>query len=128
MDIRRDPVLSNEGIEGYIGAPLLDSSSEPIGIIAALYRQPIADVSTAESLLKIFASRAAAELERLRKERELARSERRYRELYHRTPVMLHSIDPRGRLIAVSDYWLQYLGYTDSKRRSTGVPPANGSG
>lgn len=110
-----DPVLADEGIETYIGSPLLDSDGEPIGVIAALFRQPVADVSTAEDLLKIFASRAAAELERARKERELARSEQRYRELYHRTPVMLHSIDREGRLIAVSDYWLQYLGYTEDQ-------------
>ncbi|MDX1609187.1 MAG: PAS domain S-box protein [Halofilum sp. (in: g-proteobacteria)] len=48
-------------------------------------------------------------------ERELARSEARYRELYHRTPVMLHSIDPDGRLLAVSGFWLQHLGYTEEE-------------
>jgi two-component system, cell cycle sensor histidine kinase and response regulator CckA len=42
----------------------------------------------------------------------LRQSERRYRELYNETPVMLHSIDREGRLISVSDYWLAALGYT----------------
>ncbi len=41
----------------------------------------------------------------------LAASEARYRALYLKTPVMLHSIDHQGRLISVSDYWLQKLGY-----------------
>jgi len=110
-----DPLLRTERIEAYIGAPLLDSNGAPIGIIAALFREPVADLSTAEDLLKIFASRAAAELERERKEEELAHSEQRYRELYHRTPVMLHSIDREGRLMAVSDYWLRYLGYSEDE-------------
>lgn len=44
-------------------------------------------------------------------ERELARNEARYRELYERTPVMLHTIDRDGRLTAVSGYWLEHLGY-----------------
>ncbi len=48
-------------------------------------------------------------------ERELARSEARFRELYHRTPVMLHSIDREGRLVAVSGFWLQHLGYTEEQ-------------
>lgn len=44
-------------------------------------------------------------------EEELARSEQRYREFYERTPVMLHTIDRDGRLLAVSGYWLEHLGY-----------------
>ena len=31
--------------------------------------------------------------------------------LYLRTPMMMHSIDPGGRLVAVSDFWLETLGY-----------------
>lgn len=40
-----------------------------------------------------------------------AQSEARYRALYERTPAMLHSIDREGRLLSVSDRWLQTLGY-----------------
>ena len=42
----------------------------------------------------------------------LRQSEEKYRTLYLRTPVMLHSIDAAGRLLSVSDRWLQRLGYT----------------
>ncbi|ALC15033.1 putative diguanylate cyclase [Desulfuromonas soudanensis] len=34
-----------------------------------------------------------------------------YRELYLQTPVMMHSIDSTGRLLEVSDFWLEVLGY-----------------
>ena len=44
-------------------------------------------------------------------EKALRESEERYRYLYNNTPGMLHSIDPQGRLISVSDYWLNTLGY-----------------
>ena len=30
--------------------------------------------------------------------------------IYNNTPVMLHSIDTEGRLVSVSDYWLEVLG------------------
>jgi PAS domain S-box-containing protein len=40
-----------------------------------------------------------------------ARIEQRYRELYRATPAMLHTVDSRGRVIHVSDRWLQKLGY-----------------
>jgi PAS domain S-box-containing protein len=40
-----------------------------------------------------------------------ARIEARYRELYRATPAMLHTVDAQGRILHVSDRWLQKLGY-----------------
>ncbi len=40
-----------------------------------------------------------------------ARLERQYRDLYESTPAMLHSINAAGEITAVSDYWLEKLGY-----------------
>ena len=53
-----------------------------------------------------------AEVERARAELALRESESRYRSLYNDTPVMLHSIDDDGRLVAVNDHWLSVMGYT----------------
>ncbi|MDX1763919.1 MAG: PAS domain S-box protein, partial [bacterium] len=44
-------------------------------------------------------------------EQALKESERRYRGLYLNTPAMLHSIDPAGTIVSVSDYWSDVLGY-----------------
>jgi PAS domain S-box-containing protein len=44
-------------------------------------------------------------------EHDLRRSEERYRSLYYHTPAMLHSVDPEGHLLSVSDYWTEALGY-----------------
>ncbi|CAN5215353.1 hypothetical protein BH11PSE9_BH11PSE9_05000 [soil metagenome] len=41
----------------------------------------------------------------------LAQNEHRNRLLYESTPAMLHSIDPAGKLVNVSDTWLRVLGY-----------------
>ncbi|MBF0467892.1 MAG: response regulator [Desulfamplus sp.] len=41
----------------------------------------------------------------------LQENEERYRNIYNHTPVMLHSIDREGKLVSVSDYWLEVLGY-----------------
>ena len=48
---------------------------------------------------------------RRRAEEALRESEERYRSLYHDTPAMLHSIDAEGRLISVSNYWVEAMGY-----------------
>ncbi|NEP01070.1 MAG: PAS domain S-box protein [Symploca sp. SIO2E9] len=60
--------------------------------------------------------------ERKLAEEALRKSEKRYRSLYKKTPVMLHSIDCNGTLISVSNYWLEKLGYERSEvigRKST---------
>ncbi len=44
-------------------------------------------------------------------ELRLALAEARQRLLYESTPAMLHSIDVQGRLLTVSDHWLQHLGH-----------------
>ena len=43
---------------------------------------------------------------------EEARANFKYRTLYRSTPAMLHTIDGDGRIVTVTDHWLQKLGYT----------------
>lgn len=45
--------------------------------------------------------------------KELSESESLVRAMYSETPVMLHSIDSKGRLLAVSQYWLKCMGYEE---------------
>ena len=59
-------------------------------------------------------------LQRKAAEKALRDSEVRYRTLYHHTPAMLHSIDREGRLVSVSDYWSEVMGY--SKKEVIGKP------
>jgi PAS domain S-box-containing protein len=42
----------------------------------------------------------------------LKASEEKFRYIYNHTPAMLHSIDPSGKIISVSDFWLSCLGYS----------------
>lgn len=51
-------------------------------------------------------------LQRKAVQKELAKSEERFRSLYHNTPAMLHSIDKNGRIVSVSDYWSEVMGYS----------------
>jgi PAS domain S-box-containing protein len=50
-------------------------------------------------------------LQRQKAQRALRASEERYRSLYENTPAMLHSVNPEFRIVSVSNYWAQALGY-----------------
>jgi GAF domain-containing protein len=66
-----DKELVNLGAEGYLGAPLRDGGGQVVGHLAVLDTKPM-KVSPAEvSILKIFAARAGAELERVRAQRDV---------------------------------------------------------
>jgi PAS domain S-box-containing protein len=66
-----DMLLADWQAESYLGLPMLDRSNRVIGHIAILDDKPMeADLRTID-LLKIFASRAAAELKRQKAEDEL---------------------------------------------------------
>ena len=62
-------------------------------------------------IFRIFATRAAAELERLRVEQQLLESERRYRDLYDEAPSAYVSFGRDGRLNNVNHRAAQLLGY-----------------
>jgi PAS domain S-box-containing protein len=67
----RDKLLADWQAESYLGVPMLDRSNRVIGHIAILNNKPMEADVRAVDLLKIFASRAAAELKRQKAEEEL---------------------------------------------------------
>jgi PAS domain S-box-containing protein len=65
-----DPMLKQLGIEAYLGVPLFDSRGNAIGILLVMHDRPH-DFPHGEAVLRIFGTRAAAEMERLWREQTL---------------------------------------------------------
>lgn len=90
----QDPYLICFGAESYIGIPLIDKTGKIIGLIAALDTKPLPEnTETEESILKIFAARAAAELERKNVEKALLKQLERDNLLNHITQKIRNSLD-----------------------------------
>ncbi|MBT7189178.1 MAG: GGDEF domain-containing protein [Anaerolineae bacterium] len=66
-----DAVLQEMLAESYIGITLRDIGGQPIGLIAAISRNPLENSSLAESVLNLVSVRAAGELKRKQAEEEL---------------------------------------------------------
>ena len=58
--------------ESYVGVPLVNASGKILGHLVVIDDRPMEDGSTELSILRIFAARAAAEIERQKAERQLA--------------------------------------------------------
>jgi len=129
-----EKTLGPQGFESYAGYPLRGSDGRLLGVIAVLSRSPIEDEALVESVLKIFAGRAADEIERRRAEEALRASEASYRALFDATEdaMFVHDWDT-GAIVDVNPKACQTYGYTaDEMRRisvgdlSSGVPPYTG--
>jgi len=64
-------IFAAKGMDSYAAYPLNDSGGAPLGLLVAMDREPIADAALAEALLKIFAGRIVAEIERRRSDEAL---------------------------------------------------------
>ncbi len=102
-DVRRhfpdDMMLSEMGVESYIGMPLWDSTGQVIGLIMVMDSKPIEDETAVTSLLQLVATRVAAELERERSERALKAREQEYRRLLEDSPDIIIRYDLQCRRI-----------------------------
>lgn len=66
-----DKMLIDLNIDSYMGIPLIDSKGHTLGIFVFMHHSSIENSSLAESLLKIFSSRAQAEMERRQYEQKI---------------------------------------------------------
>ncbi|NJC88092.1 MAG: PAS domain S-box protein [Desulfuromonas sp.] len=96
-------------VRRHMNTPIFDG--ERIVIVAGVGNKDEAYDETDVHQLTLLMQGMWRLIQRKRIEEELRRSEERYRHLYTETPVMLHSIDQDGRLVNVSNYWLDTLGY-----------------
>lgn len=73
--------MEEGGIESFIGIPVMaPSDGRTLGHIAVYARKPMAEDAVVESMFRIIAARAGAEIERLQAERALRDSEARARQ------------------------------------------------
>ena len=70
-----DPDVQAVGAASYMGMPLLDLDGKILGHLAVLDLRPMPKEPRAEALIQIFAARAAAELRRLRAEKQVRERE-----------------------------------------------------
>lgn len=115
-DFRNDPLVTGAPhIRFYAGVALRAPDGRAIGTVCVIDHRPRRLDGHRRRSLESLAAVATALLEDRRHWQTLTSqvtaSDTRYRKLCQETPAMLHTIDREGRLVSVSQRWLQAMGY-----------------
>ena len=105
-----DRPLVEMGIESYLGVPLKDSDGNVLGHLAVFDQRPMPEEPRRLFIFRIFAARAAAELQRLRMEQALADSEQRFRDLFDNAPIAYVYEDTETRFVNANQAAMKLLG------------------
>ncbi|MCM2357683.1 MAG: ATP-binding protein [Geobacteraceae bacterium] len=104
-----DHLLVEMGVEGCICTPLRDSAGQTMGVMAALSCRPMKEKALADSLFQIFATRAAAELERRRTELKLREREHLLEQQFTQLTTIFDSVSAVIYVADLATHELLYL-------------------
>jgi PAS domain S-box-containing protein len=107
-----DTGLRTWGVESYCGVPLLAPDGVAVGHLAIFDDKPMRDGPRGIAIMRIFAARARAEIERLRTESALRDSEARFRDFYEEAPVPYLSVGTDQRIRRANRAASELYGYT----------------
>jgi PAS domain S-box-containing protein len=119
-----DRLLLGQAVEGYAATTLHDARGAPVGALTVMSRGPLRDPELLESMLKIFAARIGAEIER----RRTAES---YRAIFDSAESAIFVLDfDNGAIVDANPKACAVYGYSAEELRrltaedlSSGLPP-----
>jgi PAS domain S-box-containing protein len=105
-----DPDLVTLNAVSYAGVPLLRPDGSVMGHLSALDTKPITLASELEAVFRIFASRAAAEFNRIRAESTVHDSELRFSRLFESAMDGIFELDSQFRIRRANESAAGYFG------------------
>jgi len=100
------------GFESYLGVPLQDTDGQILGHLAIFDSRTMPEEPRLLYTFKLFAARAAAELNRIRIEDQLRQSEQRFKDLFDEAPIAYVHEDTNTRFLDVNKAAMRILGIT----------------
>src|SRR5262249_39088706 len=107
----RAAYLAERDIEGYMAVPLQAGDGTVLGLISVFDVRPMPPEPRRLFILRIFAARATAELQRIRTEQQLSDSEARYRDLFDNAPNAYWLVGTDGRVLHANRRAAELLGH-----------------
>jgi len=113
QEFPENDLLGKLGLESYAAYPLNDAAGTPLGLIGAMHRKRLRNVALCEAILKIFALRAAAELEHGKRKdtlEALRSSEAQYRSIFNAAADSMVLRDAEFRVVDVNPAYEKMSG------------------
>ena len=114
-----DPGLVDWGVVSYAGVPVVKRGGRVLGHFAVLGERPLVDGDRALDVMRIFAGRAVAEIERARAEQALRDSEKEWRDLYELAPIAYIYEGTDSRFVSANRAAQRLLGLKPEEVRGT---------
>jgi PAS domain S-box-containing protein len=105
-----DTIFAAKGMDCYAAYPLFAAGGESLGLLVTMNRAAMVDPALAESMLKIFAVRISAEIERGRGEEALRASAAQYRAMFDAWEDALVLRDAAFRIVDVNTTYEKFTG------------------
>ncbi len=105
----KDRLLTEMGVESYIGVPLFDAGKKPIGILVGLDDRPMEE-HTARAALSVFAQRASLEMSRKKAEEERKKSADMLNAIIDNATAVIFMKDPEGRFMVMNRWYERNFG------------------
>lgn len=118
-----DVDLVRMNAESFFGVPLTSSSGEILGHLAVIDVKPMKRDPGRELILKIFAARAGAELERKQAEAALQESETKFRTIVENVNDLLFVMSADGVFNYISPNILNTTGFAPSELEGNSLAP-----
>ena len=107
-----DRDLYKLGAVSYMGVPLIDLDGKILGNLAVLDSRPMPKEPRGLAVFHIFAARATSELQRLRVESELRKSEEKYRRIVETAAEAFLLMDHNLTITDINDACCRMTGYS----------------
>lgn len=127
MEYPDDQMLQDIGVSGYVGAPLIGSDGETLGLLAVMTRNAIDDPQTFSALFELVAWRTAAEVERAHSTAAFNKGEKRFRDFAECSSDWFWEMDENLRFSYFSERFTEVTGVAaeallGKTREETGIP------
>ena len=110
-----DVLLLDLNAESFVAVPLTDHKGKPVGLIGILDRKALSETQIIESTLRIFAARAAAEIERKQTEAELAAEKERLAVTLRSIADGFLTLGTDGRILMINAVAERLTGWTQEE-------------
>jgi PAS domain S-box-containing protein len=117
----QDADLRTLGLESYMGVPLLDLDGTILGHMAVMDRRPMPEEPRGLAVFRIFAARAAAELQRMRVESNVRESEEKLARLVDSAMDAIIELDHELGIILMNTAAERVFGLTTEQAVGTSL-------